>query len=163
MCVVGAPRNTSACCRYDPYGRNLTLEEYDQKGMRDARRAAIEKAQSAKTWGLVLGTLGRQGNPAVADKLEALLQARGLEHSVILMSEVSPESLQLMPAIDAWVQVACPRCAAPRVALPTQLLSLSVIRRLAAACHGCVCGVAQGMLLILCTFLAGSLTRWPAR
>lgn len=100
----------SATCRYDPYGRSLTIEQYDQKDMRSVRRRAIERAQSAQTWGLVLGTLGRQGNPALVDKLEALLEAKGLEHSVILMSEVTPESLKLMPGFDAWIQVACPRC-----------------------------------------------------
>lgn len=78
--------------------------------MRSVRRRAIERAQSAHRWGLVLGTLGRQGNPALADKLEALLEAKGLEYSLILMSEVTPDSLKLMPDIDAWIQIACPRC-----------------------------------------------------
>lgn len=100
----------SAIFRYDPYGRTLTTEEYDQEDMRSVRRRAIERAQSAHRWGLVLGTLGRQGNPALADKLEALLEAKGLEYSVVLMSEISPESLSLMPDIEAWIQVACPRC-----------------------------------------------------
>lgn len=78
--------------------------------MRSVRRRAIELAQSAQRWGLVLGTLGRQGNPELAGKLEALLEAKGLEYSVILMSEITPESLKLMPDIEAWIQVACPRC-----------------------------------------------------
>lgn len=78
--------------------------------MRSVRRHAIVRARSAQKWGLVLGTLGRQGNPALADKLEALLEAKGLEYSMILMSEVTPESLKLMPGFDAWIQVACPRC-----------------------------------------------------
>jgi diphthamide biosynthesis enzyme Dph1/Dph2-like protein len=108
--------NMPAVCRYDPYGRTLSVEEYDQRGMREARRSAIVRAQSAKTWGVVLGTLGRQGNPAVAQKLEALLQERRLDYLVVLMSELSPESLALMPAVDAWVQVACPRCAPPLAA-----------------------------------------------
>ncbi|KAE8669934.1 protein ECHIDNA-like [Hibiscus syriacus] len=49
--------------RYDPYLGKLFLEEYDHKGMRETRRRAIEKAKGAKSWGIVLGTLGRQGNP----------------------------------------------------------------------------------------------------
>lgn len=103
--------NSLILCRYDPYGRNLTIEEYDQEDMRTVRRRAIERAQSAQRWGLVMGTLGRQGNPALVDKLEALLEAKNLEYSVVLMSEVTPESLTLMPDIEAWIQVACPRYA----------------------------------------------------
>jgi 2-(3-amino-3-carboxypropyl)histidine synthase len=76
------------------------------------RRQAIERAHKATRWGLVLGTLGRQGNPELAGKLEALLEAKSLEYSVVLMSEVTPESLKLMPDIEAWIQVACPRCVA---------------------------------------------------
>ncbi|KAF5835432.1 putative diphthamide synthesis protein-domain-containing protein [Dunaliella salina] len=51
--------------RYDPYARKLTREYYDQAGMRAARQAAVEAARGAQRWGLVLGTLGRQGNPAI--------------------------------------------------------------------------------------------------
>lgn len=46
--------------RYDPYPRQLTRERYDHEGMQAARRKAIEAASGARTWGLVLGTLGRQ-------------------------------------------------------------------------------------------------------
>lgn len=97
--------------RYDPYGRVLTHEEYDQRGMRDVRRAAVERAQSAKQWGLVLGTLGRQGNPTTMQMLKRLLEARGLRHCVVLLSELAPAKLDMMPDVDAWIQVACPRCA----------------------------------------------------
>ncbi|KAE8716926.1 Fructose-1,6-bisphosphatase, cytosolic [Hibiscus syriacus] len=33
---------------------------------------AIEKAKGAKSWGIVLGTLGRQGNPRVLERLEEI-------------------------------------------------------------------------------------------
>jgi 2-(3-amino-3-carboxypropyl)histidine synthase len=98
--------------RYDPYGRVLTLETYDQEGMRAARRAAVEAAAGAERWGLVLGTLGRQGSPRVLAELEALLAARGRSWFVVLLSEVSPAKLAALGAgggVDAWVQVACPR------------------------------------------------------
>lgn len=97
-------------CRYDPYGRTLTKEEYDQQGMRDVRRAAIEQARSCTSWGLILGTLGRQGNPSLLRKVQALLDARGVKYMLVLLSEVTPEKLALMPNIEAWVQIACPRC-----------------------------------------------------
>lgn len=48
--------------RYDPYERKLTKEYYDHDVMINTRKNAIEKAKDAKTFGLILGTLGRQGS-----------------------------------------------------------------------------------------------------
>lgn len=73
-------------CRYDPYPRQLTKESYDHEGMQAARRAAIAAAAGARSWGLVLGTLGRQGNPRILGQLQQLLAARGLHHVTVLLS-----------------------------------------------------------------------------
>lgn len=35
--------------------------------MRAARQEAIATARSAKSWGLILGTLGRQGSPKILE------------------------------------------------------------------------------------------------
>ena len=64
--------------RYDPYGRVLVIEEYDQEGMRAVRRRAVEAARLAGSFGLVLGTLGRQGNPRILEHIQGLLEKRGL-------------------------------------------------------------------------------------
>lgn len=61
--------------RYDPYTKRLTRELYDHEEMRRMRGKAVAQArdslveESAKpeirdrdAWGIVLGTLGRQGN-----------------------------------------------------------------------------------------------------
>jgi 2-(3-amino-3-carboxypropyl)histidine synthase len=45
--------------------------------MRAARRKAVESARGAQHWGVVLGTLGRQGNPALAATLTQHLEAAG--------------------------------------------------------------------------------------
>jgi 2-(3-amino-3-carboxypropyl)histidine synthase len=96
--------------RYDPYARLLTLESYDQEGMRAARRAAVDAARGAARWGLVLGTLGRQGSPRVLAALRELLAARGLRAVTVLLSEVTPGKLAALGGgVDVWVQVACPR------------------------------------------------------
>ncbi|GBG31349.1 2-3-amino-3-carboxypropylhistidine synthase subunit 1 [Hondaea fermentalgiana] len=96
--------------RYNPYDRVLTHEAYDTPLMRKVRRGEIEKAQGAKRWAIVLGTLGRQGNPAILRRIEALLKKHGREHFVLLMSEVFPAKLALLESsVDAWVQIACPR------------------------------------------------------
>lgn len=54
-------------CRYDPYSKVFTREYYDHEAMRALRLQAIDKARSAQRWGLILGTLGRQGSPKVLE------------------------------------------------------------------------------------------------
>lgn len=112
--ILFHPRCCCRCCmpvscRYDPYNRVLTRESYDQVGMRAARRAAIQAAVGARHWGLVLGTLGRQGNPRTADMLQQRLSEAGGSVTTVLLSELSPAKLAAMAGVEAWVQVACPR------------------------------------------------------
>ncbi|PIN17868.1 Diphthamide biosynthesis protein [Handroanthus impetiginosus] len=96
--------------RYDPYLGKLFLEEYDHDGMKTDRRRAIERAIGAKSWGIVLGTLGRQGNPKVLERLEEKMRDKGLDYMVVLISELSPVKIELFEdAVDAWIQIACPR------------------------------------------------------
>lgn len=95
--------------RYDPYGKVLTEEGYDTAAMTAARKRAIDRAKHARRWGVVVGTLGRQGNPRVVDRLRAALAAKGLPVTVVLLSEVFPAKLALMKDVEAWVQVCCPR------------------------------------------------------
>ncbi|WIA41194.1 hypothetical protein OEZ86_004809 [Tetradesmus obliquus] len=95
--------------RYDPYNRKLTIETYDHAGMRAVRRRMIEAAATAQHWGVVLGTLGRQGNPRIVTNLQQHLAARGCSITTVLLSEVSPPKLAAIGHVDAWVQVACPR------------------------------------------------------
>ncbi|KAK9168197.1 hypothetical protein Syun_000337 [Stephania yunnanensis] len=96
--------------RYDPYIGVLLLEEYDHKGMKEVRKNAIIKSREAKNWGVILGTLGRQGNPRILDRLQSRMRERGLVWTTILMSEISPARVALFgDSIDAWIQIACPR------------------------------------------------------
>ena len=95
--------------RYDPYTRKLTREAYDQRGMREARRRAVERASTARRFGVILGTLGRQGNPAVLRHVEGRLRSRGREYTVFLMSELVQAKLDAIDAFDAWIQICCPR------------------------------------------------------
>lgn len=55
------------CCiqRYDPYSKVFSKEYYDTEKMHSIRRNAIEKASQGKKYGVVLGTLGRQGSTKV--------------------------------------------------------------------------------------------------
>ena len=97
--------------RYDPYAKAMTRERYDTPAMLAARRAAVARAARASSFGLILGTLGRQGSTALLERLEAKLEATGRSHFTLLLSEISPAKLARFSAADVecWVQVACPR------------------------------------------------------
>ena len=95
--------------RYDPYSRKLTREIYEHEEMLDLRRQAIKSAQKAKKWGLILGSLGRQGNPHTMTLIENNLSQRGIPFINLLLSEIFPGNLAMMSDIDCWVQIACPR------------------------------------------------------
>ncbi|KAG4422795.1 Diphthamide biosynthesis protein 1 [Cadophora malorum] len=95
--------------RYDPYSRKLTRESYDHKEMHTLRREAITTAKSAKKWGLILGSLGRQGNPHTMALIEKKLEDQGIPYINLLLSEIFPGKLAMMDDVECWVQVACPR------------------------------------------------------
>ena len=99
--------------RYDPYSKILSREYYDHVDMKDTRRGAIATAaaiaQRKGRFGLILGTLGRQGNPKILDRLLALCADRGVPTVTVLLSEIFPAKLAMFKEVEAWVQVACPR------------------------------------------------------
>ncbi|CDO71309.1 hypothetical protein BN946_scf184908.g66 [Trametes cinnabarina] len=121
--------------RYDPYSKKLTRERYDHVEMRTVRDEAVQAARrsifshasrthssalaSSPTplseqpmWGVVLGTLGRQGS---FKQLRAITQQlvgapTPIPYMPILLSELSPAKLALFnPHIAAFVQTSCPR------------------------------------------------------
>ncbi|KIY45847.1 diphthamide synthesis protein [Fistulina hepatica ATCC 64428] len=117
--------------RYDPYSKKLTRERYDHAQMQSIRRDTIQAAQKSidsyacdtsaiashrasesPLWGIILGTLGRQGNfkqlKAITDQLSQLPVA--IPYMPILLSELSPAKLALFnPHISVFVQTSCPR------------------------------------------------------
>ncbi|CAG8528035.1 12957_t:CDS:10 [Ambispora leptoticha] len=95
--------------RYDPYSKKFTRERYDHLEMHSLRKHAINVARKAKKFGLILGTLGRQGSPKVMQYLEEKLRSQGREYMCVLLSEIFPDKLGLFEDIDAWIQIACPR------------------------------------------------------
>ena len=95
--------------RYDPYSRRLTRESYSHAEMLSLRSAAIDTARSAKKWGLILGALGRQGNPHTLQLIERHLDHKGIPFVNLLLSEIFPGKLALFEDVDCWVQIACPR------------------------------------------------------
>lgn len=95
--------------RYDPYGKILSHEYYTYSKMISLRKNAIKQAKTAKNWGIILGTLGRQGNPSILLHIKRLLKDANKNTFVLLLSEIYPAKLKLFEDVEAWVQIACPR------------------------------------------------------
>lgn len=95
--------------RYDPYSKLFTREYYDHDVMLKSRKAAIAEAKNAQRFGIILGSLGRQGSPNILQHLQEVMHRQGKEYVVVLLSEIFPEKLKLFSDIDAWIQIACPR------------------------------------------------------
>jgi 2-(3-amino-3-carboxypropyl)histidine synthase len=107
-CMIANPQ-VKLFLRYDPYSKTLTEETYDYDMMKNLRQESIQKALGGTKFGIILGTLGRQGNPAILKRVRELLAKNGKKSFVMLLSEISPQKLSLLPNVDVWVQIACPR------------------------------------------------------
>ncbi|KAL0073374.1 putative diphthamide synthesis protein-domain-containing protein [Phycomyces blakesleeanus] len=95
--------------QYDPYGKTFTRERYDHSEMHSLRKHAIQVGKQAKKYGLILGTLGRQGKPQVMEYLEKTISDAGKSSVIVLLSEIFPGKLAQFEDVDAWIQIACPR------------------------------------------------------
>ncbi|EQK97892.1 Diphthamide synthesis, DPH1/DHP2 [Ophiocordyceps sinensis CO18] len=82
---------------------------YAHDEMRALRLDAIRAARPPRRWGLILGSLGRQGNPHTMGLIRRRLEERGIPYVELLLSEIVPGKLALMGDVECWVQVACPR------------------------------------------------------
>ncbi|GAA6060220.1 hypothetical protein JCM10212_002299 [Sporobolomyces blumeae] len=138
--------------RYDPYTKRLTRELYDHEEMRKMRGKAVEEARDGlvddrgkapadkDAWGIVLGTLGRQGNLRVLRSITKHLEAPPSPSTTVstgpaspltstpfipfLLSELSPAKLSLVSGISTFVQTSCPRLSIDwGYAFPKPLLS----------------------------------------
>eukprot|EP01060_Flectonema_neradi_P032227 TRINITY_DN5087_c0_g1_i1.p1 TRINITY_DN5087_c0_g1~~TRINITY_DN5087_c0_g1_i1.p1 ORF type:complete len:432 (+),score=52.61 TRINITY_DN5087_c0_g1_i1:192-1298(+) len=94
---------------YNPYTKLLTEESYDHSLMRKTRQLAIDTSRRCTRWGVVMGTLGHQGSPAVLARVQRILDLKKLPYTVVLLSEVFPAKLALFSDVQAWVQISCPR------------------------------------------------------
>lgn len=87
--------------RYDPYSKIFSAEHYDFNRMKKNRFSSIERAKSAKTFGLICSTLGRQGSVKILENLKSSLLRQTKDAVVILMSEIFPQKLKLFSNIDS--------------------------------------------------------------
>ena len=77
--------------RYNPYSKVMSVENYQTQEMHTLRYEQIKKEKEAvhQRWGLILGTLGRQGNTEILDKMVNLLKKNRKAFFILLLSEIS--------------------------------------------------------------------------
>jgi 2-(3-amino-3-carboxypropyl)histidine synthase len=117
--------------RYDPYSKKITRELYNHEEMRTVRDDAVQKARKSiatfstsdtqgtvaltnesPIWGIILGTLGRQGSFKQMQTITHQLSTSKttIPYIPILLSEISPAKLALFnPHISTFIQMSCPR------------------------------------------------------
>lgn len=66
----------------------------------DAGRDMVNKAKTGKVFGIVLGTLGHQGNLNILNRIRKLLIDKGKVPVNFLMAELFPAKLKLIQGID---------------------------------------------------------------
>ncbi|WUR03419.1 diphthamide biosynthesis enzyme (DPH1) [Vairimorpha necatrix] len=93
--------------QYCPFSRKLTREFYDYDKMVKNREKNIKKARAGKIFGIILGTLGKQGNKTILKNVISKLKDYKLY--VFQMEEITPNLLDRYEFIDSFVQISCPR------------------------------------------------------
>jgi 2-(3-amino-3-carboxypropyl)histidine synthase len=108
--ALGVALNTSKpTVIADPYdNRAFSIENGAQKIIKQ-RWASIEEAQKAKTFGVLIGLKPGQKKIDQALKIRELAQKHGVAALLLAAKEITPETLLEFPAIDAYVNTACPR------------------------------------------------------
>lgn len=86
--------------QYNPYSRKLTKESYGFELMVQNRSKAIDIARNSSCFGLIQGTIGRQGNPRIFDDLEEKLKTRNKTFVRVLLSEIFGNKLALFKGVD---------------------------------------------------------------
>ncbi len=100
----------------DPYlDEPREIEQVKDKILRQ-RHAAIEKAETARSFGIIIGEKVGQRRVRRARELRKLLRWKRKDASLILMDKFDPEKLRSL-GFDAYVSTACPRIAIDDVAM----------------------------------------------
>lgn len=93
--------------KYCPFSRRMTQEFYDYEHMLEGRRSEIRRAFEGRAFGVILGSLGKQGSKKI---LRAVMEKlRGHEVYLIMLDEISSAKLERYEFIDSFVQISCPR------------------------------------------------------
>ncbi|XP_046385547.1 2-(3-amino-3-carboxypropyl)histidine synthase subunit 2 [Ischnura elegans] len=71
----------------------------------------VEKVREASVVGVVIGTLGREGFLASADRVMSIIRAHGRKCYLLAVGRPTPPKLANFLEVDVFVVIACPECA----------------------------------------------------
>ncbi|MEM2099286.1 MAG: diphthamide biosynthesis enzyme Dph2 [Candidatus Bathyarchaeia archaeon] len=95
----------------DPYEGRAYLIDTDVQRVIKQRWACIEQALNARTFGVLIGLKLGQKHFDEAIKIKNAIESKGKAAFLFAIREVLPEALIMFPAVDAYVNTACPRIA----------------------------------------------------
>jgi len=95
----------------DPFEqRAYPIEAEGQKTLK-RRWSEISQARKAETFGVIVGLKPGQMNVETALKIKKDLEKSGKKAVLVALREIVPETLMQFPAVEAYVNTACPRIA----------------------------------------------------
>jgi 2-(3-amino-3-carboxypropyl)histidine synthase len=95
----------------DPYlGEARKIDEFADRILR-IRSARIAKALDAERFGIIVSSKKGQSRLELAKTLKNMLREEGKEGYILLLDDVSPNTLLPFMDLDAFVMTACPRIA----------------------------------------------------
>jgi 2-(3-amino-3-carboxypropyl)histidine synthase len=114
----------------DPYEKRALSVESEAEKTRRQRMANVSEAKKAKNFGILVGLRPGQMGLQRAIEIKNKLQNKGKNAVVFALKEITPEALMQFPAIDAYVNTACPRIVlddAPRFSKPMLTINEALV------------------------------------
>ncbi|XP_029166600.1 2-(3-amino-3-carboxypropyl)histidine synthase subunit 1-like [Nylanderia fulva] len=95
--------------KYCPFSKKMSRERYGYEKMLKVRTEEKRRAMMGRSFGVILGTLGRQGNGGIFEAVWSYLKEKGYLLYPIKIREINQEILNSFPFIDSFVQISCTR------------------------------------------------------
>lgn len=93
----------------NPFDEKAFLLDNQVKKLLQQHWDSLQKAKKATIFGILVGLKPGQENFDNALKIKDLIERKGKSAVILLISEILPEALMEFPAIDAFINTACPR------------------------------------------------------
>jgi 2-(3-amino-3-carboxypropyl)histidine synthase len=93
----------------DPYDRRACSIDDEAQRILKQRWACIEEAERASVFGVLVGLKIGQRHLEEALRVKELAEKNGKTAFLFSIREILPEALMEFPAVDAYVNTACPR------------------------------------------------------
>ncbi|RBQ24029.1 2-(3-amino-3-carboxypropyl)histidine synthase [Candidatus Methanobinarius endosymbioticus] len=95
----------------DPYsGESRDINEFADKILR-IRFARITKAKEVKKWGILISSKEGQNRLELSKEIKKILEDEGMEAYLIMVDNITPDSLLPYMDLEGFVVTACPRIA----------------------------------------------------